>query len=362
MLVSQDSSHLQTLPVHSPNFNNIQKTIMKIKQYLLTILPLFFICQSLTAQQITQPETLSNYSILNMAKKGLSNNVILSKIKLTNCNFDVSTDALIMLKDNKIHDDIILAMIDKSSNYTANTAQNNNQNNSEPTNVSTQNTNNKNIPIKQNKGLPSEIENIVSKLNVSGIYYFNEENNSYIELDPTVVSGSQTKIAAGNYFGIPSGMTSKSFIDGKEANVQITTTTKPVFYFFFDSASTSLNNSNNKTGQKKENFMDEIYQYGNAQNSKAFTPNDFKLIHLDVIKNSRSFKGAGGFMSNSKIPSRYFVTYKYERISTNLYRIHFDYPLTKVSEFCFLYAGNTTNSTSEVKVFDFGTKIAKKIK
>lgn len=327
------------------------------------------------AQQVT-PEVLNNYSIISMAKKGLGTNIILLKIKQANENFDVSTDALVFLKENKINDDVILAMIEKSSqgaytNSNSNFGSTPNKSNSQKSLVKTpiqiQSQNAGNSTVKKDSQLAA---GIIENLNGSGLYYYDDDERTYTPVDPTVVSGSQGKMNAGAYLGFGAAMVSKSFIDGKEANLQITNTRKPTFYFYFDEASTSLNNSNNKVGSKQENLVDQIYGYGNQQNSKAFTPNDFKLIQLDLKRNSRFFKGGkeslGG--STSRISSTYFTTFKYERLSSNLFRIYFPDELDKNGEYCFLYAGNASNNNgpgssnnkTEIKVFDFGTKSKKR--
>jgi len=312
-----------------------------------------------------------------MAKKGLSSKLIILKINQTLCNFDVSTDALIFLKDAKVGEDIIISMVEKSSkslnNVAINTASTDPQN-GKMNSVQPASQNNQSVPNNfnaRNKNVSIQAQGIIDSLNGSGIYFFDDELKNYVHVDPTVVSGTQSKANAGVYFGVGGAMVSKSFIDGKEANIQITSTRRPVFYFYFDSSSTSLNNSNNKAGQQPNNYLEVIYGYGNQLNSKAFTPNDFKLIKLDIDKNSRYFKGGkmaiGG--ASSRISSGYFQSFKYERLSSNLFKVYFLEDLDKLGEFCFLYAGNASNNNNgagfqnlqtEVKVFDFGINWKKK--
>lgn len=334
----------------------------KFRAVILT--SILFLSISVFSQQTTQIETLNNYSIMNMVKKGLTKSIILLKIKNTPSNFDVSTDALIFLKDNKVDDEIVLAMVEKSSTTSASTPQKNAQVNNSSTTINVQ----ESAQSDDKKSNP-EADQIIQNLNGSGIYYYNEELKTYIQLDQTVISGSESKISTGNYFGIPSGMVNKNYIDGNEANMKITETTQPIFYFYFDPASTSLNNSNNKTGQQPGNYLEALYGFSYQQNAKAFTPNDFKLIKLDLRKNSRMFKGGRNSfgMGMGKIPSGYFVNFKYERLSNNLFKLYFPKPLTSLAQFCFLYAGNTGNkgianpySSSEIKVFDFGTDVKRR--
>src|ERR1035437_2266313 len=72
------------------------------------------LCISVFGQ--TNDEVLTNASVVNLYSKGLSTSIIVSKIKTSKSNFDVSTDALIKLKDQKIPDDIVNAMVEASGN------------------------------------------------------------------------------------------------------------------------------------------------------------------------------------------------------------------------------------------------------
>jgi hypothetical protein len=355
---------------------------MTYKSILAILIFTIIFANNLMAQVNTKTETLTNYSILNMVKKGIGPKIIIMKIKNSITNFDQSTDALIYLKDAKVSDEIIMAMLEKNevkeednndnSNNTkqnkTSEASNNNQNNTKSNNTPVVNNNNNNKNNKE-KELTPEAQEIINNLNGSGIYYFDEDTKAYTQLDPTVVSGAQSKLNAGSYFGIGGAAVSKSFVDGKEANLQITNTRKPIFYFYFDNAKTSLNNSNNKAGQQPENYVDKLYGYNNQMNSKAFTPNDFKVIKFDIKQKSRYFKGGkSGFTGNtSRITSKYFETFKYERVSQNLFKVYFIDDLSKAAEYSFLYAGNASNNDgsngnnkSEIKVFDFGTSWKKK--
>jgi hypothetical protein len=60
-------------------------------------------------------ETLTNQSIVDMAKAGLSERVIIAKIRNSPTSFDTQTDALIALKKNGISEKIIEAMMSPSS-------------------------------------------------------------------------------------------------------------------------------------------------------------------------------------------------------------------------------------------------------
>jgi hypothetical protein len=56
-------------------------------------------------------EVLTNQSVINMVKAGLSEGVIIAKIRASERKFDTSTDALLKLKTEKVPDKVIEAML-----------------------------------------------------------------------------------------------------------------------------------------------------------------------------------------------------------------------------------------------------------
>jgi len=68
---------------------------------------------SLAATLAAQIETLNNTKVIEMVKAGLRDEVVLSKIKNTECKFDVSADALIGLKKEGVSDAVIESMIER---------------------------------------------------------------------------------------------------------------------------------------------------------------------------------------------------------------------------------------------------------
>jgi len=64
-----------------------------MKRIFLTLM--LFVPLMLMGQ--TNNEILTNASIIKLYKNGISNEIIISKIKSSNCNFNVSTDELIKL-------------------------------------------------------------------------------------------------------------------------------------------------------------------------------------------------------------------------------------------------------------------------
>lgn len=88
----------------------------------LTVL-FFFLIMSFIGNTQTKPEVLTNKSIVDLYKAGLSNKLIISKIENSAAKFDVSTNGLIALKKENISEDIIEVMVNRGvQSKPANTA------------------------------------------------------------------------------------------------------------------------------------------------------------------------------------------------------------------------------------------------
>lgn len=75
----------------------------------------FLVILILVSSALAQTETLTNAKIIEMAKAGLGDEVVLSKIKSSDCKFDVSADALIELKKGGVSDAVIALMLEKGN-------------------------------------------------------------------------------------------------------------------------------------------------------------------------------------------------------------------------------------------------------
>ncbi len=88
--------------------------VQKTTSFALALLPG---AASALAQQTTQNEApMTNKDVLQMISMGLSEGVIVDKIHATKAtNFDISMDTLKSLKDAKVPDALVQAMIQASS-------------------------------------------------------------------------------------------------------------------------------------------------------------------------------------------------------------------------------------------------------
>lgn len=268
-------------------------------------------------------DTIRNETVIKMTKAKLDDKIILSKISTSPNKFDVSTDALIKLKENNVSDTVVNIMVYKQSLIETNSDKNSSAN-SDGTDFTFQ---------------------------TSGIYF--KKNDKYTTLDPTLVTSTAAKM------GLVSS-TNMAQIEGGEANYQFNET--PEFYFNFSPAKKDLNKSNaNNTAT--DNYMDAILNTGSA-----VSPNEFKLVKLKASKGKREYQtgktaGVYGGKSDYSIGDKYIVTFKYEKISENTYKIIFPAGLAP-GEYCFVYLSNNANNNpylitlgqNKNKVFDFGVK------
>ena len=299
---------------------------MKIKQ--LVCLLLFTIISFTGISQVKQ-EVINNQTIIKLVKSKVGEDVIIKKINNSNCEFSVGTDDLITLKDNNVSEKIINLMVEKQSKSDSD--------------------------IAKGKAKNSDGKNIV--FTESGIFF--KQEGKYVPLDATLVTSNNSKnmgcmggclsvYGFGKFFSNKL----KSQLEGNEANYQFKE--MPEFYFNFEKTNRSLNNANNNS------LMDEYFQ-----NVKASSPNEFKLVRLDVSKGKREYVSAkvkGNGEADNSIDDNYIVNFKYSKVSDNTYKVTFPVPLPP-GEYCFVYLANNENPNPYLintkggnRVFDFGIK------
>ena len=294
-----------------------------------------FFCVSLLFSCITtinaqnKQEVLSNQTIIKLVKSKVGDDLIINKINSSNCDFNIGTDAIIVLKENNVPEKVINVMVEKQTKSDSETARS---------------------KAKNSDGN----ENVFPE---SGIFF--KQDGKYVPLDATLVTSNNKKnmgcfggclsiYGFGKFFSNKI----KSQIEGNEANYQFNK--MPEFYFNFEKTNRSLNNANNN------NLMDEYFK-----NVKASSPNEFKLVKLDASKGKREYVSAkikGNGEADNSIDDNYIVNFKYTKVSDNVYKISFPTPLAP-GEYCFVYLANNENPNPYLvntkggnRVFDFGIK------
>ncbi|MFN8288968.1 MAG: hypothetical protein U0U70_01805 [Chitinophagaceae bacterium] len=256
--------------------------------------------QLLFAQQPSSQVT--NQTIIDLFKAGLGKEVLISKIKSSECSFDLSTDGLIALKKASIPDEVITAMFSK--------------------------------PGPQPEAQP---RSLISTL-APGIYYFDSTTSSYVECDASVLTNQK---AGGLGEALKRSITGlfnskeKAVLSGSSANLQFKRT-QPVFTFVFDTTISGFQNANTLWSDVK-------------------SPNEFFLVKLKVQKKSREI--TVGKENNVKVDigvdNDDKVAFISRKLSKGVYEVQPQNSL-KPGEYCFMFAASSMYQGSTHKVFDFG--------
>lgn len=191
----------------------------------------------------------------------------------------------------------------------------------------------------------------------SGIYF--KDGNQITALDPTIVSFSKR----GNIVLHAYGLKIKSIgeLTGKEANYAVKS--KDKFYFKFKPEEKELNSSNSNATNKvgEENYMNILLS---STNSKAISPNEFKLIKFKLKNGKRTYyagryNDAMGYIINYSLSPKEVVDFKYKKIDDNIFEIYFPNGLVE-GEYSFVYLSSTQSNlplkSSITKVFDFSVR------
>lgn len=79
-----------------------------LKKILLLCSFIFWCSASVLSQSV-----LTNDSVIEMVKSGLSNEIIAAKIRSSETNFDTTNEGLKKLTESKVHESVVVAMIDR---------------------------------------------------------------------------------------------------------------------------------------------------------------------------------------------------------------------------------------------------------
>lgn len=254
----------------------------------------------LTAIAFSQTgEVVTNQTIIQLQKAGLGKDVLKSKIQTSTCNFDLSTDGLITLKNAQVPDEVINMMLSKTPA----------------------------VAVETNKSISLG----------SGIYYFDTPTNQYIALDPSILTNQKSGGLGESLRRSVTGLFNsklRASLSGKTANAKFTTT-KPVFLFVFDTITSGFSNSSS--------------YWGAAQ-----SPNEFFLVKLTVDKKSREVVVGkeNNIKSNVGIDDDVKVQFTSKKIRRGVYEITSATGL-KEGEYCFMFAASSMSAGQSHKVYDF---------
>lgn len=257
---------------------------------------------------------VTNEDVITMKKANVSQDVILKKIEVSKCNFNMDTQSMIALKEAKVSDKIQTAMMSAQA-----AAASDNR-----------------APVKENP-TPD-----ISKFTENGIFLEVDNGGkiSYEQLEPTTTNNTKggsygEHVANGMTYGL-SGTTSKVGLANTEANLS-TKEIRPVFYFIFSGNRKDMNNV-------AEEFRDGVA-----------SPNDFVLVKADVSKKGRQITiGRHTAFTNETGFSKGAIPFKFKKVSNEMYRVYFERDLP-AGEYAFYYNKGSVQVAS-LKLYDFSVK------
>lgn len=299
---------------------------------LISLLVTIGVSGTITKAQPQRP-TITNADVLEMARIGLGEALIIAKIKKSYCKCDTSTPAIAKLKAAKITDNVILAMIETSGESDTgftNTVIN------VPAPASTKPV--EKAPPAQSSADPGPAA--LKSISEPGIYLF--ENGEMKTIEASVFSGGKINpLLSTLTYGIKKAKW-RAKVRGRSANLQ-TSSVQPVFYFVFN----------------PEYKNSGATMAGLFWGMPATSPNEFLMVQMNVKEASReAVLGEYGAWTGTSMGARDkdIREYSFEKVRTGIYKVVPKNQLTP-GEYCFYYAGNVTGiGFAGGKVFDFSVR------
>lgn len=279
-------------------------------RYYVTVAAGFLACAAAAGA-----ETLNNQTIVALSKAGLGADTLVAKIKSSATAFDLSTDALIALKQQNVPDSVIATMITASTQASVSTNAIGNSDSADP-----------------------------RAPHASGIYLLSSWSNpaKMVRMDATAANQMKTGSMLGYAFsyGI-APIKMKAVLSNPTARVKVSGV-RPEFYFYFDQATSSLSNGGS---------------FWSAFGGGVTSPNEFSLVRFETKKGSREAVlgkiSIGGVKNGVMDKAR--VAFTYSDVSPGVFKVSPDADLTP-GEYGFVYsssAGASPYGGGSSRIFDF---------
>jgi hypothetical protein len=286
---------------------------------------------------ITGVQQVSAKDVVSMKHAGLSDDIVIAKIRQHNQPSDLTTDELISLKTEKVSDAVIRALMDPRGTPSV------------APNATVPAISNRLLNVNPSGATPEAGQSAVGDPNDpmtphdSGIYLFkNESGHPHMTaLERTAYQGTKTggAFSSAMTYGIAKVRT-KAVIPGKSAALRVGEG-KPTFYFYFEDKAAGLGRG--------------FFAGANVSN-----PNQFALLRLNVEKHDRSTEIGAFSMWGGSTGSREksMVPFRSERIGPGFYKVQVESEL-KSGEYCFVATSGVagaygSGATFAHDLFDFG--------
>ena len=282
---------------------------------LITLTLIFLVsvgCASLAFGQ-TGKETLTNAKVIELAKIGLSDAIIIEKIRQSDSAFDLSTAGLTQLKAARIGDAVIMAMMSPKSVNPPTAA----------------------APQVAPAGAGVDANSPLATL-TPGIYLIQDGTNK--EIFPTTFSGGKTSfLGAALTYGIKKAKI-KASVRGASANMTIKQT-RPEFYFCFEYSAASAGAA----------MSGGFLAFG------ATSPGEFVLVKMEKKTKTREtvLGEIGAFSASTGARDKDIQDFAFEKVKSGVFKVVPKADLAP-GEYCFFYAGTPAGlGFAGGKLFDF---------
>lgn len=250
-------------------------------------------------------ETLTNDSIIALTKAGLGEGLIIDKVNSESCNYDVSTDKLIALKQAGVPDSVVGAMVRRCAT------------------------------LGQQRGLAGDDSSPNPRIKHSpGIYAF--ENWRAPAKLQVIRPSKPSGIKQSGNGSVVFPFVTRMVVPGTTSHIQ-EPINNPEFYFYF-------------------NVSDEkVSDFGMENSMAAQSPDEFSLVKFskkgddrELMMGKMSFYGGMAVTVKKGVDSRFTIHFQTDEISKGIYRVSIDKPLD-AGEYAFVFTGANGNS----RIYDF---------
>lgn len=272
-----------------------------------------------------QSEVLDNSSVLTLVQAGLGDDVVIAKIQTAPNRFDLSTDAIIALRQKGVSSPVLAAMITAS----------------------------KASPVSAAASMSADSPDPLVP-HPAGVYILraSQPQPKMERLNP--VTANQAKTGGLLGYALTGGIASvsmKSVIPGGHARIS-TSDQSQAFYFYFDESNPSLSR-----GASSSWLI--------GPSSPITSPNEFSLVRLTEKKDRRearvgSFNIAG---AKSGVMDKDRIAFNYDQVAPGVFKVTPSEPLPP-GQYGFIYSVTAGGSgpgfggagAMTTRMFDFGVE------
>lgn len=251
------------------------------------------------------PGALTNADVIELQKVGLSETLIIEKIKSSETAFDLSVAGLKALKMAKVPDAVIAAMMEDDAPA------------SSPAPAAVPPAASDASSQGGSPAVPDE----------PGVYLFAEDASSLTQVEPTSVELKTRGLWKSSFSFGAAKIKGIAVLRGPSARTQIANR-QPTFFLYFGQAALD-------------------------QSSVVISPNEVVLVKTDMVEGQREFVVSSANISGSQrgVPDHYEMPFDYEKVSAGFYRV---VPRQELQdgEYCFAYGGGA----GTLRVYDFGIR------